>query len=128
MTVQTLFGALRRLNPPGLSLTAASTLGTLERHGPLRLTELATREGVTQPAMTQLVSRLERDALAARAADPVDGRVVLVQITRAGRDLLHHRRSVRARKVNVLLRGLPEQDRQAIEAALPALNRLAELI
>lgn len=127
-TVQTLFAALRRLSPPGLSLTAASTLSTLERHGPQRLTELAVKEGVTQPAMTQLVSRLERDALATRAADPVDGRVVLVQITRAGRDLLQHRRSTRTRKVTALLRTLPEQDRQAIEAALPALNRLAELI
>jgi len=127
-TVHTLFGALRRLNPGGLSLTAASTLATLERHGPQRLTELAIKEGVTQPAMTQLVSRLERDALAARVGDPNDGRVVLVDITRAGRDLLQHRRSTRTRKVNALLRTLAPEDRQAIEAALPALNRLAELI
>lgn len=28
-----------------------------------RLSDLAVREGVTQPAMTQLVSRLERDGL-----------------------------------------------------------------
>ncbi|MBX6358009.1 MAG: MarR family transcriptional regulator, partial [Micromonosporaceae bacterium] len=51
---------LRRLSPPsGLSLAAAATLATLERSGPQRLTELAAREGVTQPAMTQLVSRLQ---------------------------------------------------------------------
>jgi DNA-binding MarR family transcriptional regulator len=128
VTVQTLFGALRRLSPPGLSLTAASTLSTLERQGPRRLTELAVKEGVTQPAMTQLVSRLERDSLVARVGDPHDGRAVLVEITQAGRDLLHHRRSTRTRQLNAVLRTMPADDRRAIEGALPALNRLAELI
>src|SRR3954471_8880538 len=102
-TVQRLFAALRRRSPPGLSLTAASTLSILDADGPLRLTELAGREGVTQPAMTQLVTRLERDALAVRRASAADGRVVLVEITTPGRDLLHHRRRVRADAVTSLL-------------------------
>lgn len=127
-TVQRLFTAMRRLSPPGLSLTAASTLATLERDGPHRLTELAAREGVTQPAMTQLVSRLEREGLALRRPDPGDGRVVLIEITPAGRDLLRHRRALRAEKVGELLAALPAADRRAIEAALPALDRLAGLI
>ncbi len=127
-TVQRLFAALRRTNPPGLSLTAASTLSTLDAAGPMRLTELATREGVTQPAMTQLVTRLERDALAIRRPHPDDRRVVHVEITAAGRDLLRHRRSVRAEAVRSLLAQLPADDRRAIEAALPALDRLASLI
>ena len=127
-TVQRLFAAMRRTNPPGLSLTAASTLSTLDADGPLRLTELATREGVTQPAMTQLVTRLERDALAQRRPHMEDGRVVLVEITTAGRDLLRHRRAVRAKAVRKLLAELSADDRAAIEAALPALDRLASLI
>jgi DNA-binding MarR family transcriptional regulator len=127
-TVQRLFAALRKTSPPGLSLTAASTLSTLDADGPLRLTELAAREGVTQPAMTQLVTRLERDALATRGPSPQDGRVVLVEITPAGRDLLHHRRRLKADVVTSLLAQLPAEDRTAIEAALPALDRLASLI
>lgn len=126
LTVQRLFAALRRLSPPGISLSAAATLATLEREGPQRLTELAVREGVTQPAMTQIVTRLERDALAARTADPADRRVVLVEITQAGRDLLRHRRDVRAERVAALLSQLDPADRAAIEAALPALGRLAD--
>ncbi|MDI1466118.1 MarR family transcriptional regulator [Catellatospora sp. KI3] len=126
--MQRLFTALRRLNPPGLSLTAASTLARLDREGPHRLTELATREGVTQPAMTQLVSRLERDGLAARAADPEDGRVVLVEITPAGRELMARRRRIRADHINEILGTLSEDDRRAVDAALPVLNRLADLI
>ncbi|MFC4136273.1 MarR family winged helix-turn-helix transcriptional regulator [Hamadaea flava] len=122
------FTALRRLNPSGLSLTAASTLATLEREGPRRLTELAGIEGVTQPAMTQVVSRLERDSLAVRTADPGDRRVVLVEITTAGLDLLRHRRSVRSGKVAALLAQLEPRDAAAISAALPALNALADLV
>ncbi|MFD0592843.1 hypothetical protein ACFQZ4_10040 [Catellatospora coxensis] len=76
--------------------------------------------------MTQIVTRLERDALAARTADPADRRVVLVEITQAGRDLLRHRRDVRAERVAALLAQLDAADRAAIEAALPALGRLAD--
>jgi DNA-binding MarR family transcriptional regulator len=127
-TVQRLFAGLRWLNPPGLSLTAASTLGRLERDGGHRLTDLAVREGVTQPAMTQLVSRLEREGLALRVSDPQDGRVVLVEATDAARELLHHRRAERAGRMNELLATLSPQEQHAIEAALPVLNRLADLI
>jgi DNA-binding MarR family transcriptional regulator len=124
-----LFALLRRLNPQqDLSLTAASTLRTLERCGPHRLSDLASAEGVTQPAMTQLVSRLERTGLAERRTDPADGRVVVVDIAGAGRDLLRERREARAGKLAALMAELDDADRAAIMAALPAFDRLADLI
>jgi len=123
-----LFALLRRLNPQqDLSLTAASTLRTLERCGPHRLSDLASAEGVTQPAMTQLVSRLERTGLAERQTDPADGRVVVVDIADAGRDLLRQRREARAGKLAALMAELDDADRAAIMAALPAFDRLADL-
>jgi DNA-binding MarR family transcriptional regulator len=124
-----LFALLRRVVPnEGMSLTAASTLHRLERGGPRRLTELAGLEGVTQPAMTQLVSRLERDGLASRLADPVDGRVVLVRVTEAGVEVLRQRRAVRAQRLHDLLEKLAPADRNKIIAALPAFDRLSELL
>ena len=69
--VERLIGLVRSLSPAdGLSLTAAATLATLERSGPRRLTALAVQEGVTQPAMTQLVARLQDAGLVGREADP----------------------------------------------------------
>jgi DNA-binding MarR family transcriptional regulator len=128
VTIERVFGLLRRLQPnDGLSLTAASTLHRLEVDGPRRLTELAGLEGVTQPAMTQLVSRLERSGLAGRRADPHDGRVVLVEITDRGREAMHRRREARTRRFTDLLTALDERERAAITAALPALHRLTEL-
>jgi len=127
VAVERLFSLLRHGNPPNdISLTAASTLRRLEREGPHRLTELAAAEGVTQPAMTQLVQRLEREGLADRAADSTDGRVVLVRVTPAGQELLARRRAVRAEHLAALLVELSDDDEALIAAALPALERLAK--
>lgn len=110
--------------PRDVSMTTMSTLASLERLGPRRLTELAAVEGVTQPGMTQLVSRLERAGLAERGADPADGRVVVVAITTEGRAELARRRAVQAKRLAELLAEMPPADRAAIAAALPALDRL----
>jgi DNA-binding MarR family transcriptional regulator len=119
---------VRRLSPPAeYSLTAAATLATLERSGPCRLTDLAAREGVTQPAMTQLISRLQAAGLVGRAPDPHDGRVVLVHITDEGRTSLAHRRSGRAERLAGVLARLSSEEREALLAALPAMDSVARL-
>ncbi|GII85699.1 MarR family transcriptional regulator [Sphaerisporangium siamense] len=120
---------LVRLGARGdLSLTAVAALGTLERSGPCRLTELAAREGVTQPAMTQLVSRLQESGLVARAGDPEDRRVVQVHITDAGRAALAERRGTRAGMLAELMDRLGEDDRASLLAAVPAIDRLTRLV
>ncbi|MEU4221581.1 MarR family transcriptional regulator [Actinoplanes sp. NPDC026623] len=124
-----LYEALRRLAPrDGLSLTAASTLRRLQLRGPHRLSALHVAEGVTQPAMTQLVTRLERDGLATRGPDPADGRAVVVTITEAGRTLVEQRRDRYAAALAGVLHGLAPAEHAVILAALPALERLAETI
>ena len=116
---------LPRLTPRGgLSLVAASTLATLERHGPSRVTELAEAQSVTQPAMTGLVGRLTAQGLAERSVDPDDRRGVLVALTDPGRALLAARRRERADALAELLDDLDAADRTALAAALPALTRL----
>jgi DNA-binding MarR family transcriptional regulator len=124
--LERLIGLFRSLSPPdGLSLTAAATLATLERSGPRRLTGLAVQEGVTQPAMTQLIARLQDAGLVRREADPGDGRVVQVRLTDQGRDTLARRRAVRAERLAVILDRISPQDRAALGAALPAIDALA---
>ncbi len=124
--LERLFGLFRSLAPPsGLSLTAAATLATLERSGPCRLTSLAAREGVTQPAMTQLVARLQDAGLVTRDPDPSDGRVVRVGITSEGQVTLARRRQARAERLGGLLDQLSPDHRAALAAALPAMDALA---
>ena len=124
-TLERLFRLVRWLSPTGLSLTAAATLGTLDRSEPCRLTELAAREGVTQPAMTQLIARMAEQGLVERVADPQDGRVVHIQLSDAGRDLIAARRAARSERVSGLLAALSQAERAALIAALPAMNALA---
>jgi DNA-binding MarR family transcriptional regulator len=124
--LERLFGVFRSLSPrDGLSLTAAATLTTLERFGPSRLTWLAAREGVTQPAMTQLIARLQDAGLVDRAADPADGRVAQIRLTDDGRATVARRRAVRADRLAELLAGLTPGERDALAAAVPAMDALA---
>ena len=126
--LERIFGLFRSLSPAsGLSMTTAATLSGIERLGPQRLTLLATREGVSQPAMTQLISRLEESGLVRRGASPEDGRVVLVVITDEGRAVLARRRSVRSERMAAIIAQLGPEHRAALASALPALDALASI-
>jgi DNA-binding MarR family transcriptional regulator len=126
--LERIVGLFRSLSPAsGLSMTAAATLASIERLGPQRLTVLAAREGVTQPAMTQLISRLEESGLVRREASPEDGRVVLVVITDEGREVLAQRRLVRTGKLAGIITRLAPEHRAALASALPALDALASV-
>ncbi|MBF8187012.1 MarR family transcriptional regulator [Nonomuraea sp. K274] len=110
----------------GLSTAASSTLSRLAREGPQRLTELARAERVSQPNMSQLVTRLERTELVRRTADHSDGRGVLVEVTDTGVEVLLLRRAERAGALQQLIDELTEQEQQAVKVALPALARVIQ--
>ena len=112
----------------GTSLTCRSVLATLDDDSPVRLTALAAATGVSQPAMTQLVRRLEREGLVTRLIDPEDARATLVAISDAGSALhaqLHQ--SVDERLVELLTALSPEEEAAlglAMRVALPLLEQL----
>ena len=58
----------------------------------LRMTELADRVVLSASGVSHLVTRLERDGLVRRAADPNDGRSFFAELTRAGHRRLHDSR------------------------------------
>lgn len=110
-----------------LSFTTLSVLHTLSRKGPMRLTELTATEQMTQPAITQMVRRLEEDGLLERRADPRDGRAVLVQLTPRGAQVIEVRRAARVEQLTSLLDRLSSEERAAIASAVPALAHAIEL-
>jgi DNA-binding MarR family transcriptional regulator len=125
VAIEELVRFVRRLSPDtGLSLTAAATLSSLDRNGPARLTELAVRQGVTQPAMTQLVTRLQEAGFVERRPDRDDGRVVRVHITDAGLTELSRRRGVRTERLGELFDRLTHGHQATLVAALPAIRAL----
>jgi DNA-binding MarR family transcriptional regulator len=107
-----------------VSATALSLLDRLETGGAHRVTDLAALEGITQPAATSLVNRLESRGWAARTADPTDGRASRVTITDAGRQRLHEHREERSLRIAEALALLGAEDQAALHAALPALRHI----
>lgn len=112
---------------PGYSVTSRLTLARLQADGPARISDLARLEGVTQPAMTGLVNRLETEGMVTRTADPTDARAALVALTDSGRAFVETRRVERARVLAGRVERLSDADRAVILAALPALDRLSNL-
>lgn len=114
----------------GPTFSAVMCLGRLDRDGPARLTALGAAEGVSQPSMSQLVQRLERQGLVARVKDPEDGRASLIAISDAGRALVAERLRDRHDRLADLLTTLsPEDDaslRLAMRVARPIVRRLIE--
>jgi DNA-binding MarR family transcriptional regulator len=107
-----------------MSRTAASVLAMLRDNGPRRITEIAAGEAIAQPSATTLVARLERDGLVRREPDPADARAVRVHLTDEGRERLAAMRAGRAAAVDERLAVLEPEERAALAAVLPALDKL----
>lgn len=118
--------SLRRESTTPLGYGALAALATVEADGPLRLSELADSEGVARPAVSRIVAALEERGYVSREVDPADRRAALIACTGDGRRLLARLRTGRAQVLGRRLAGLPDPDRRALLAALPALERLAE--
>jgi DNA-binding MarR family transcriptional regulator len=89
-----------------------------------RITELAVHEGITQPAMTLLVDRLERRRWVERTADPLDGRAVLVRLTRTGMDVLDEVRAEYRALLHEDVATLSDEDVDALGRAVEILEEL----
>jgi DNA-binding MarR family transcriptional regulator len=109
-----------------LSPTGVSTLDRLAAGGPARITDLAQREGVSQPGMTTLVHRLVERGWASRESDPADGRATLVRITDEGRRRITAHRARRAEEIAERMDALAPEDQALLHAALPALLHLTD--
>ncbi|WP_438485425.1 MarR family winged helix-turn-helix transcriptional regulator [Streptomyces sp. S186] len=76
-------------------------------------------------SVSTLVNRLSRAGYLARETDPADRRSAQLFPTQEAQTRLHHWETRRSALVREQVACLPEADRTALEAALPALRRLA---
>ena len=101
------------------------TLLWLIRGNPgMSLRELAAEEGISSPALSGHIDRLEKARLIERVRDEDDRRRVGLTLTDEGVRLL---KRVRARRTTWLadrLRGLDDDELAAVEAAIEPLGRL----
>jgi DNA-binding MarR family transcriptional regulator len=120
----------RRLRPTAAAGTMTTTevdlLVAIDRHGPLRLSDLAGYAGLNPTMLSRLIPKLEVAGLMRRLGAEGDRRVCRVEITARGRRLLERIRSERNDSLSRLLGDLDDAERQTLVAAVPILEALAE--
>jgi DNA-binding MarR family transcriptional regulator len=110
----------------GLTPTRLTVLMTVKREGPLRLSELASAEGLNPTMLSRVISDLVDAGLLERVSDERDRRSAWVKATPAGRRLAARMRRERTDALNVAFEALSDEERRQIERAIEALEGLAE--
>lgn len=126
LTIGRLSRSLRRTNARGLGHGSVSALATLVNCGPMRLGDLAAKEGVAAPTLSRMMASLVEAGYARREPDPADGRASLVTATEVGERVVSGLRSERMQQLQERLQRLPDEQRELLLAALPALEELIE--
>jgi DNA-binding MarR family transcriptional regulator len=116
--------ALRQQSVGGLTLSQWSALVTVEGSEPLRIGDLADKEGVSAPTATRLVASLEEHGLVTREVG-ADRRSAYVSLTDAGREHLEWARQVRTAQLVQKLSRLDDADVARLLDVLPLLEALA---
>jgi len=109
----------------GITARQATLLWLVKRSPGLSLAELAAEEGISAPAMSGHVDRLERAGLIERVRSSNDRRRVGLSLTPAGSRQL---RRVRARRTTWLADRLAALEPAQLEAVEAALGPLATLV
>jgi len=126
LVVTRLARRLRQQAEAPLSPTQTAVLATIDRRGPLTLGELAEAERVQPPTITAAVGRLEHQGLVQRRREPNDRRVVRVQITADGGELLDQTRSRKSAYLEQRLASLSARERATLERAASILEGILE--
>jgi DNA-binding MarR family transcriptional regulator len=88
-----------------------------------KMLDLAQDMDIKLPALSQIVERLVQRGMVERRADPQDRRVARIHLTSSARSAISRMRALRENRLKSALEQLSGAE---IEAALAALNKLAE--
>jgi DNA-binding MarR family transcriptional regulator len=116
----------REVHPLGVTGGQASLLVQIRMNPGIGVRGLAARERMSPAGMSGHVKRLERAGLVSRAADQGDLRRQGLSLTPAGERVLRSVRSRRTAWLSSRLKGLPDEELEAIDAAIEPLARLLE--
>jgi DNA-binding MarR family transcriptional regulator len=115
-------GSMAQLAPLGLTFAQARVLRVVAgADTPLRMAELAAALDVVPRSATSMIDSLEAAGLVARHADSEDRRLVLVELSAAGRRLLAHLDEARQATAEQVFGSLSAADRADLHRLLSAL-------
>lgn len=101
-------------------------------HAECHMGDVAKAFGVTLPAVTHIVDRLEEKQFVTRGNHPGDRRVYVLRLTEQGRALAEELHSIRTRAMEDVLARMSAQDRrrviEGLEALVDAAVRAADVV
>jgi len=115
----------REIHTLGVTGGQVTLLIQIKRHPGITASELAERERISAPGMSGHIARLEAASLIERTR-ATDRRRIGLTLTASGEQVLEDVRRRRTAWLAEHLKGLTAEERDAIEAALPALEKLLE--
>lgn len=115
---------LREERPPRLRPAQAELMSVVDGRPGISVAAAARELRLADNSVSTLVNQLLAAGMLRREQDPADRRVVRLELTPEARQHRAEWRDRRARLVGARIDELADEDRAAIEAALPALRRL----
>jgi DNA-binding MarR family transcriptional regulator len=115
----------RRMTGPPLRGAETELLRLVVTHPGIGVSDAARHLYLAGNSVSTLVNRLSQDGYLVRETDPADRRAARLLPTEAAQTRLRDYAQRRAELVRRHVGRLDEADREALEAALPALRRLA---
>ena len=110
------------LNTLEMTMSQTKAMYVILAGGPMRMSELAHRLGVTNSTATGQVDRLVELGLLERGEDAADRRQVVVRATEHGRDTLERFRELNSRRMREMLSHIDASDLPTVERALLILD------
>jgi DNA-binding MarR family transcriptional regulator len=114
----------RRPQPAPFGPGGGAALASVMDVGPIRLGDLAAREGVTPATLSRIVATLEKEKLLKRRIDPEDRRSAFVEITEAGRAMVVELRKARGQALLERLPPLTAEQRAVLKTVVEAVERM----
>jgi DNA-binding MarR family transcriptional regulator len=111
----------QRASELDLTYAQSQVLFHVADHPGCHMGDVAKAFGVTLPAVTHIVDRLEEKQFLLRTDDPGDRRVYVLELTRPGRALVDELHGLQMRGVEGVLRRMTGDDRQRVIKGLEAL-------
>lgn len=113
---------------PEIGFVALATLRHLIRHGPKSVSDLAHADRVTTQAISLRIRPLIDAGLLTRSTDTADARRTIVTVTAQGQAAVAAAETAARDALNDALGRLPASDRDALSAAVPALQQIATIL
>ena len=109
----------------GLTFAQLSVLACLKRHGPMRMSDLSARMGLTNSTTSVMVDRLVKSGLVSRTHGEYDRRAVFVALSESSENLA---RDIESRIEELMLELFGKASTEDLHQVIQGLEKLSSIL